>query len=76
MPEGVYKEVVNKELLKKYADAAVISDLVSKKLIKVVPVKRKSFRIPISMDKGEIEALAPWRVKRLPLSWQLMTGRR
>lgn len=57
IPVGVYKEVVNKELLKKYADAVVISDLVSKKRIKVVPVKHKSFRIPISMDKGEVEAL-------------------
>jgi predicted nucleic acid-binding protein len=56
-PEGVYKEVVNKKLVKKYADAAVVSDLVSKKLIKVVPVKHKSIKIPISMDRGEIEAL-------------------
>lgn len=57
MPEGVYKEVVNKELIEKYADAAVISELVLKKRIKVVPVKHKSLRVPISMDKGELEAL-------------------
>ena len=57
MPEGVYKEVVNKELLKKYADAAVIAGLILKKRIKVVPVKHRSFKIPISMDRREIEAL-------------------
>ena len=57
MPEGVYKEVVNKELIEKYADAAIISELVLKKRIKVVPVKHKSLRVPISMDKGELEAL-------------------
>lgn len=57
VPNTVYKEVVNKETIAKYPDANIISVMVSEKKIKKVRVKISFQRLPVTMDKGEMEAL-------------------
>lgn len=58
IPRGVFYEVVDKDTLKKYPDAEVISNLVSAKKIRVVGVDRTASKLPVSLGKGELEALA------------------
>ncbi|MBT9171012.1 MAG: hypothetical protein DDT18_01369 [Actinobacteria bacterium] len=58
IPKEVFHEVVNKDTLTKYPDAGVISNLVSAKRIRVVGVDRTAKKLPISLGKGELEAVA------------------
>ncbi len=58
IPRGVFHEVVNEDTLKKYPDAEVISNLVSAKKIRVAGVDRTASKLPVSLGKGELEALA------------------
>ncbi len=57
IPGGVMSEVVTMETVKKFPDAKMLASLVSAKKIKVVRVKIKDAVFPVSMDKGEMEAL-------------------
>ncbi|MCL5985772.1 MAG: hypothetical protein M1371_04310 [Actinobacteria bacterium] len=57
IPKGVFHEVVNKETLKKYSNAEVISNLVSAKGIKVVEIDTRVNKLSVSLGKGELEAL-------------------
>ncbi len=57
IPEGVLNEVITKETVKKFSDAKIISSLVSAKKIKAVKVKIKDAIFPVSIDRGEMEAL-------------------
>ena len=55
--KGVFNEVASRDLLKRFADAKIINDLVLCKKIKVVSVKPIFPSLPISMDKGELESI-------------------
>lgn len=57
IPEAVFNEVVNKDTMQRFPDAKIITGLVSEGKIKVVNVRMSRQRLPISMDKGETEAL-------------------
>ena len=56
-PDAVFNEVVNKNTIEKFPDAKIISSLVAEKKIKVVKAKISAKRLPISMGRGEMEAL-------------------
>ena len=57
VPPTVVSETASKELSKKYPDAAFVLDLLSKGLIKsALPSVRKP-RIPLSLHRGETDAL-------------------
>ena len=57
MPQAVFNEVVNKDTIKKFEDAKIISSLVSEKKVRVVNVKMADQKLPTSIDRGEMEAL-------------------
>ncbi|MBU4293816.1 MAG: hypothetical protein KJ770_07180 [Actinobacteria bacterium] len=57
IPKGVFREIVNKDTLKKYSNAEVILNLVSEKGIKVVKIDTRINTISLSLGKGELEAL-------------------
>ena len=57
IPEAVLNEVVNKETIEKFPDAKIVLSLVSAKKIKVVKVKVEEKSFPVSIDRGEMEAL-------------------
>lgn len=57
IPQAVFNEVVNKDTIKKFEDAKIISSLVSEKKVRVVNVKMADQKLPISIDRGEMEAL-------------------
>ncbi|NOZ68691.1 MAG: hypothetical protein GXP46_05495 [Deferribacteres bacterium] len=57
IPQAVLNEVVNKKAIEKFPDAKVILSLVSAKKIKAVTVKVEEKSFPVSIDRGEMEAL-------------------
>jgi len=57
VPSAVVAEVASENLIRKYPDAAMISDLISKGAIKVQSLGSARFSLPISLDQGEEEAL-------------------
>ncbi len=57
VPNAVYLEVASEDLVKNYPDAALISDLKSKGLIKVQSPSSERSPLPLSLHKGEEEAL-------------------
>ena len=57
VPKAVNIEVASEELVKNYPDAALISDLMSKGLIKVQSPGSDRPPLPLSLHKGEEEAL-------------------
>ncbi len=57
IPEAVLNEVVNNEAVEKFPDAKIILSLVSAKKIKAVKVKAEEKSFPVSIDRGEMEAL-------------------
>ena len=57
VPKSVSIEVASEDLVKNYPDAALISDLMSKGLIKVQSPGSDSPPLPLSLHKGEKEAL-------------------
>jgi len=58
VPPSVVSETASKELSKKYPDAAVVLDLVSRGLIKSALPSAKKPRIPLSLHRGEADALS------------------
>jgi len=57
VPRAVNIEVASEELVKNYPDAALISDLTSKGLIKIQSPGSERPPLPLSLHKGEEEAL-------------------
>jgi predicted nucleic acid-binding protein len=57
VPKAVSIEVASEDLVKNYPDAALISDLMSKGLIKVQSPGSDRPPLPLSLHKGEEEAL-------------------
>lgn len=57
IPDAVFREVVNKNLIKRFADSKIISDIVLTGKIKVITIKTPSQKLPFTMGKGESEAL-------------------
>lgn len=57
IPKAVFREVVNKDILKKYSNADVILNLVSEKVIKVSKIDTRMDKLSMSLGKGESEAL-------------------
>lgn len=55
--KSVLNDVVNKELLKRFADAKIIHDYVLNKKIEVLSVKSILPTLPVSIDKGELESI-------------------
>jgi predicted nucleic acid-binding protein len=56
-PSSVVEEVASNELQKKYPDAAAIADLVTDRKIKVQSPVSQNFTFPVSLDRGEKDAL-------------------
>ena len=56
-PSAVIAETASKELLRKYPDASIIANFVSGGKIKVQDPKNVDFLFPISLDRGEKDAL-------------------
>jgi len=57
IPKSVNIEVASESLVKNYPDAALISDLISKGVIKVQSPGSNSLPMPISLHRGEEDAL-------------------
>jgi len=57
VPKAVIVEVASEDLVKNYPDAALISKLTSKGAIKVQSPDSSKLPLPISLHKGEEEAL-------------------
>lgn len=57
VPKAVSMEVASEDLVKTYPDAALISKLMSKRSIKVQRPGNAPFLSPLSLHKGEEEAL-------------------
>ena len=57
VPKAVSIEVASEDLVKKYPDAALISELMSKGTIKIQSPGRDLASWPLSLHKGEKEAL-------------------
>jgi len=57
IPKSVNIEVASESLVKNYPDAALISDLTSKGVIKVQSPGSNSHPMPISLHRGEKDAL-------------------
>jgi len=58
VPDAVFNEVVNKGSLEKFPDARVISNLAYEKKINIVKVKGYAQRLPVTMGRGELEAIS------------------
>ena len=56
-PSSVTAEVASKDLIRKYPDAALISDLIQKRSIQVQESGTERFHLPVSMHEGEKDAL-------------------
>ena len=67
VPTAAAAEVVSDDLVKKYPDAALISDLMSKRIITVQSPESTGLPIPMSLHKGEREALLLARKLARPL---------
>lgn len=57
VPPAVTAEVASEDLIKKYPDAALISELVSKGAIMVESPESAGFPLPITLHRGEKDAL-------------------
>jgi len=57
VPKAVNIEVASEDLVKNYPDAALISDLISKGAIKVQSSGSDKLPLPISLHRGEEDAL-------------------
>ena len=57
VPKAVNIEVASEDLIKNYPDAALISDLISKGAIKVQSAGGDKLPLPISIHRGEEDAL-------------------
>lgn len=57
VPQSVYIEVASEDLARNYSDAALISDLTSKGAIKVQSPSSNRLSLPISLHRGEEDAL-------------------
>ena len=57
MPKAVSIEVASKDLVKNYPDAALISDLMARGLLKIQSPGNARPPLPLSLHKGEEEAL-------------------
>jgi len=57
VPEAVTMEVASEDLAKDYPDAALISELTSRRAIKVQSPGSDRLRSPVSLHKGEEDAL-------------------
>jgi predicted nucleic acid-binding protein len=58
VPPSVVSETASKELSKKYPDAAFVLDLISRGRIKTALPSATKPRIPLSLHRGEAEALS------------------
>ena len=56
-PSSVMSEVASGEIIKNYPDAALIASLSSKGKIKIQDPKKGKFRFPLSLHRGEKDAL-------------------
>lgn len=56
-PSSVMAEVASKEMIIKYPDATLINELTSKKKIKIQDHKSAGFHLPLSLHKGEKDAI-------------------
>jgi predicted nucleic acid-binding protein len=56
-PSSVIEEVASYELQKKFPDAAAIANLVTNRKIKVQSPVNNNFIFPVSLDRGEKDAL-------------------
>lgn len=57
IPEAVFQEVVNKDTLSRFADAKILSGLVSENKLRIVKVAPSAASVPFSLGSGEAEAL-------------------
>jgi predicted nucleic acid-binding protein len=57
VPKSVTTEVASEDLVRSYPDAALISDLISRRAITVQSPGRATFPSPILLHKGEEDAL-------------------
>jgi len=57
VPPSAAAEVASEDLVRKYPDAVLISDLISKETIKVQSPGCAGFTMPISLHQGEEDAL-------------------
>jgi len=57
IPEAVLNEVVNSDTMTRFADAKKISQIVAEKKVRVVKVVMSGQKMPLSLGKGETEAL-------------------
>ena len=56
-PSSVMGEVASKEMITRYPDTALINDLASEKKIKIQDHKSIGFHLPLSLHKGEKDAI-------------------
>jgi len=56
-PSSVADETASDNLIKKYPDAALIRDLISKGILKIERIGSTEFQLPISLHHGEGDAL-------------------
>jgi predicted nucleic acid-binding protein len=56
-PSSVISEVASESLAAKHPDAALIAELVSKKEVRVRNPKRVEFQFPVTLHRGERDAL-------------------
>ena len=64
VPSTVNDEVASEDLVRKYADAALISELTLKGAIRVQSPSISGFPLPISLHRGEKDALLAMRWSR------------
>ena len=57
VPSSVMAEVASEGMIKKYPDAALINELASKKKIRIQNHKSAGFHAPLSLHKGEKDAI-------------------
>jgi len=57
-PSAVISEVASEELIKNYPDAALIANLIAKGHIIVRDPEKAEFRLPLSLHRGENDALS------------------
>ena len=58
VPSSVTNETVSEDLVRNYPDAALIRDLISRSLIKIENPGPAEFHLPISLHRGEEDALS------------------
>jgi predicted nucleic acid-binding protein len=57
VPSSVINETASEDLVSNYPDAALIRDLISKRIIKIKHPDPAEFQLPISLHQGEEDAL-------------------